>query len=467
MRSAGTNHHPDAHLFAVFPYALASRDIAERLVAHLRAGFLADFRNGNAVADDVRRATCGKCASALGPAVYIAFRAGGFADDVTALTRVPNADLCDACIEMFYNSLDANIVYAYELGGATGYTAFFEPSDDAPVVTVASPAAAGPQQQPEASSTSAAVVYAPYNSGAPSPYGELDEENPCEADAYASFDLVRENNFYAAADDDSDAKLASSSAASPSCTLDSESSSAYLADSESSPYIMGTDEVGYFAANVDGGYTTANTDGGYTTANANVDDGYSTANTDGGYTTANANVDDGYSTANTDGGYTTANANVDGGYTTANTDGGYTTANANVDDGYSTAQLDDSGYNAGATASSDDDGYAMPTLDAKPKPKSKSMSKSKPKPRKATLDGDKYKWTRAFLEVLHMPVKTTEEQLARASAMVRLSARFESQATETGKAILMERFLLDDAKSIRPVNLGGQAGGEKVCISYE
>jgi len=57
--------------------------------------------------------------------------------------------------------------------------------------------------------------------------------------------------------------------------------------------------------------------------------------------------------------------------------------------------------------------------------------------------------------------------MERALSLRKLSMEFASEATETAKTIIQERFLPQRKKTIPPCQIGGIAGGEKYVYVFQ
>jgi len=70
-------------------------------------------------------------------------------------------------------------------------------------------------------------------------------------------------------------------------------------------------------------------------------------------------------------------------------------------------------------------------------------------------------WNELFQQVAETPATTLEAKIDKWHRLLALSERFESVATAIGKQIIAERNLPLDKQTIKPINVGGTAGGEK------
>jgi hypothetical protein len=70
-------------------------------------------------------------------------------------------------------------------------------------------------------------------------------------------------------------------------------------------------------------------------------------------------------------------------------------------------------------------------------------------------------WNERFQQVAETHANTLEEKIAKWQKLLSLTESFEKVATALGKQIIMERNVPLSQRSIKPLNVGGQAGGEK------
>ncbi|PRP82048.1 hypothetical protein PROFUN_03738 [Planoprotostelium fungivorum] len=70
-------------------------------------------------------------------------------------------------------------------------------------------------------------------------------------------------------------------------------------------------------------------------------------------------------------------------------------------------------------------------------------------------------WNEEFQKILDLPQRTTEERVKRFEQISQLASEFERTSILYGKIIINEETLSIDQKTIKPISIGGQAGGEK------
>jgi hypothetical protein len=68
-------------------------------------------------------------------------------------------------------------------------------------------------------------------------------------------------------------------------------------------------------------------------------------------------------------------------------------------------------------------------------------------------------WNENFQEILSMPQQTSEEKLNKLLSIYRISVAFENEAKFWGKKIVDELDKPNSEKSIKPIDVGGIAGG--------
>lgn len=112
-------------------------------------------------------------------------------------------------------------------------------------------------------------------------------------------------------------------------------------------------------------------------------------------------------------------------------------------------------FDAGGSYGGGVTGYQMVSLPAA------APAQRAPRPPSGTGAGAGRDWNTEFQRILEMPNDTPQERLERALRVRKFKGDFEEKAVEHARTIIEEVHLPNLQKSIRSLDVGGQAGGEK------
>src|SRR3989338_4073081 len=73
-------------------------------------------------------------------------------------------------------------------------------------------------------------------------------------------------------------------------------------------------------------------------------------------------------------------------------------------------------------------------------------------------------WIQELISLNKLPEATPAESIIKNDGLHRLAMDFQNTATHYGKIIIMESYLSPEQKTIKPISIGGIAGGEKFII---